>query len=265
MDMRYMTAEFLAEFDTIICLAAHSSVPMASIDPRGAIQNNVVNLERLIQLLLPNQRLIYASSASVYGNDRIDAAEDQESYGMFNTYDVTKQVADDIAKRYIAEGKQIIGLRFGTICGISPNTRSDLSLNNMILSARRQGSFWISNPQIHRSFLSVDDAVDAIITLISNDVFTSGIYNLKSFDSTIEGIANNMRDITNIDYETRDPTANSYDFTISINKISQQYGWKPNTKIDELIESIYASIASVPSNRRDDLGKISHYDPTSPF
>jgi len=79
MDMRDITAEFLAGFDTVICLAAHSSVLMASTDPKGAVQNNVINLERLIQLMLPNQRLIYASSASVYGNDRINATEDQES------------------------------------------------------------------------------------------------------------------------------------------------------------------------------------------
>jgi len=262
-DMCSLTEDFISGFDVIVCLAAHSSVPLAKIDARGATYNNVVNLERIMNMLGPDQRLIYASSASVYGSGKIDAREDDESYQMLNSYDATKQIADDIAKSHMRAGKRIVGLRFGTVCGTSPNTRTDLAINNMMLDAHRQGGFNLSNEHIHRSWLSVDDAVGAIMHVARSAVWHSGIYNVKSFDSTMGGIADGIRDITGMAYDLRPRTPNAYDFTINIGSLWRDYGWRPKVNLVNLMENTYANIGGVAVCRRDDFGDLYRYEPFS--
>ena len=258
-DMADLTDEFISEFDTIVCLAGHSSVPMSINDPAGAIRNNVVNIERLFTMLKSEQRLIYASSTSIYGAGRIDATEDQVSYQMSNPYDISKQICDDIAKSHIAQGKQIIGLRFGTVCGVSPNTRTDLAINNMLYTAHHTGRFWVADPHLHRSWLATDDVVDAIITIINHEVFASGIYNLKSFDSTISEVAQAIHRVAGFDYDIRNSMQSTYDFTVNADLFCTTFNWKPKYTLTSLIKRIYASIAEIPECRRDTLEEGQSY------
>lgn len=255
-DTSNLTETFLDKFDTIICLAAHSSVQLAKVDPKGAVQNNVVNLNMLMHRLKDHQKLIYASSASVYGSDNFDATEDQDLFQMSNTYDITKQTGDELAKFYIKEGKRIVGLRFGTVCGISNNTRTDLAINNMMLTASRTGKFWIANQDVSRSFLSVNDAVDAIYAIIKSISWKSGLYNVKSFDCVMRDVAIAINEITGYNYDILNSEQTSYDFTINISKISDDYGWKPKFSLSSLIKQIHKDIDAITECRRDNFEKV---------
>lgn len=251
LDVSTLSQDFLASFDVIVCLAAHSSVQLSNVDPKGAIQNNIINLNRLMSSLYRNQRLIYASSASVYGSNSFDAKEGSENYQMHNIYDITKQTGDDFAKGYISKGKNIVGLRFGTICGISPNTRTDLAINNMMLTAHKKGKFWVSNLSTNRSFLAVSDAVDLITRIVLSNNFVSGIYNVKSFDSNMESVANSIREIAGYDYDIVDGEQTSYDFTINISKVNNDYQWTPQSTLHSLIKNIHTDIEHITECRRD--------------
>jgi nucleoside-diphosphate-sugar epimerase len=55
------------DYDVIICMAGHSSVPMCDYSPDRSWFNNVTNFRNLCDNLRKDQKLIYASSASVYG------------------------------------------------------------------------------------------------------------------------------------------------------------------------------------------------------
>ena len=66
-DYRNMTSEFFSKYDTIILLAGHSSVKMSEGNLNSCFNNNVRNFIDLIEKL-DGQRLIYASSSSVYGS-----------------------------------------------------------------------------------------------------------------------------------------------------------------------------------------------------
>jgi len=252
-DLGSLDQGFVRGFDAIVNLAAHSSVSMSIADPAGAVRNNVVNLNRLMQMMSAEQRLIYASSASIYSG--LDAREDQCSYTMSNPYDTSKQIADDIARGYIADGKQIVGLRFGTVCGISPNTRTDLAINNMLLSATKVGKFWIADGHLHRSWLAVQDAVDAIIAIVTSEAFHPGIYNLKSFDSTISDVAIAINRITGYEYVIKNSMHSDYDFTINDDLFRTTFDWHPNYDLNRLIKHIDQGIVDVAECRRDSLGE----------
>jgi nucleoside-diphosphate-sugar epimerase len=64
-DFQHLTASFLGKYSTIILLAGHSNVGQSVKDPYGAFDNNLVSFKTLLSKL-NNQRLIYASSSSIY-------------------------------------------------------------------------------------------------------------------------------------------------------------------------------------------------------
>lgn len=196
-DVGKINDSILQSYDVIIMLSAHSSVPLCISDPTGAIKNNVTNLLNIAKILNSNQKFIYASSTSCYGQSTYNAAENQTSYQLHNWYDVTKTVTDEIVQSMIAQGASIVGLRFGTVCGVSDNTRNDLFINSMIYGIKSNKEYWVANSQSKRSVLAINDAVTAITQLISGQ-FISGIYNLKSFDCSIADVANILQERTGI-------------------------------------------------------------------
>ena len=66
-DYRELTREDHSKYDTIILLAGHSSVKMSEGNLNSCFNNNVRNFIDLIEKL-DKQKLIYASSSSVYGS-----------------------------------------------------------------------------------------------------------------------------------------------------------------------------------------------------
>ena len=95
-DMELLTSPYIQSFDDVILLAGHSSVGMCRGDFRSAYKNNVRNFINLLSKMSPSQRLIYASSASVYGNVE-GARENFPLAHPINEYDSTKQAIDNLA------------------------------------------------------------------------------------------------------------------------------------------------------------------------
>lgn len=236
-DVKHITTHDLDAHDVIIMLSAHSSVGMCKQDPTGAIINNVHNTCHVAQLLGPNQKLIYASSTSVYGRQPEPCSETQESLQHVNWYDITKQMVDTLMKEQIQSGKQIMGLRFGTICGVSENTRSDLFLNNMVQNVRQQGHFWVNNLHVRRSVLAVKDAARAIRDVCEKP-FVPGIYNLKSFDTHMQQAADLIKHKLNVSYEIRPPDHNTYDFTVDDDLFCKTFDWTPSQTIQDVIADL---------------------------
>lgn len=220
LDYSTLDRPFLQEYDTIVLLAAHSSVGEAKADPRGAFLNNVVGFERLLSNLNLSQRLIYASSSSIYsGFGATGASEDPETTG--NMYDFTKFVNDALASM---SDIPTYGLRFGTVNGPSPNIRHDLMMNRMVGSALQEGRVVISNPDVGRPILGIGDLCRAIRALIELPG-EPGIYNLASFNSTVAHLGATVADELDVPLVLGEPTP-TYDFQINTTKFQEAYNFQ---------------------------------------
>lgn len=169
----------IEEYDTIILLAGHSSMPMGRDDPTGAWYNNVENFNLLLRRLRDDQRLIYASSGSVYNGIKARPTEDCAEFRPMNMYDLSKYTIDQLA---ILADKHTYGLRFVTVNGWSPTLRIDLMLNKMVEDAKTKGVVTIKNAQLTRPLLGVQDLCRAVKTIVNSKKDFRGIYNLCSFD-----------------------------------------------------------------------------------
>ena len=109
-DYSSVSKEELAEFNVVILLAGHPSVQSCEGPLKGPWKNNVTNFIDLLSKI-NNQLLIYASSASVYGNQDSSCYYDETNtkFTPINNYDITKYVLDLHGLSAIKERKVLLG------------------------------------------------------------------------------------------------------------------------------------------------------------
>jgi len=239
-DYHKLTREELAEFDVVIVLAGHSSVPSCRGDLPGPWLNNVTNFTDLLAKL-DDQLVIYASSASVYGNSKPGERhkETNTHFTPVNNYDVTKYALDQQATIANLKGQRVIGQRFGTVNGWAPNLRVDVMINSMYHSVQNGTGIQVMNPHISRAMLGIEDLCRAIEHCI--DAPVPGIYNLASFNGTVGEIAQAVSDKLGVDIIDKGTTANAYDFALDTTLFEQTYDFTfeetPATIVDSLIQN----------------------------
>ena len=239
-DYNKLSKEFLESFKTIILLAGHSSVQMCVGDIRSPWHNNVRNFINLVEKTSKDTKIIYASSASVYGNSDDVSTENKMSLDILNNYDLTKITLDIAAQKYQAQGRQIIGLRFGTVNGSSPVIRRDLMINMMVYTANNEGKITVANKHINRSILSIDDLVRAVERIVfhSRYYFIPGMYNLASFTATVDEISSYVSKKLGIEIIDKGKTAGAYNFDINTDKICKDYDFKFTETIESTVDSV---------------------------
>lgn len=236
-DYRNLTPTFLHKFDVVVLLAGHSSVKMCAGPVETSLANNVHNFINIVRKLDKSQLLIYASSGSVYGSDKkIGNEDDILDFLPINSYDLTKCALDLHAKNFIKEGYQIIGFRFGTVNGWSPNTREELMINSMARSGMEHGYITVSNKNISRPILGIADISRIIDAVIKNPI--PGIFNVASFFATVGSISNTVSNaISSKILETPD-LLSAYDFAMNTEKFTSSYNFEFQESIKSIIDEI---------------------------
>jgi UDP-glucose 4-epimerase len=239
-DYHKLSREELSEFEVIVVLAGHSSVPSCQGELPGPWLNNVTNFTDLLAKT-DDQLIIYASSASVYGNSTPGEQhkETNTHFTPVNNYDVTKYALDQQATIANLKGKRVIGLRFGTVNGWAPNLRVDVMINSMYHSVQSGRGIQVMNKQISRAMLGIEDLCRAVIRCIEQPA--PGIYNLASFNATVGEIAEAVSRKLGAEIVDRGATANAYDFALDTGLFEQTFDFTfketPATIVDSLIES----------------------------
>jgi nucleoside-diphosphate-sugar epimerase len=240
-DYHKLTAEYLAKVSAVVLLAGHSSVASCIGPIDSPWLNNVTNFTDLVaKLSWKDIPLIYASSASVYGNSLPGQlfTEDDKRFVPVNNYDITKYTLDLEARIAISNSQPVIGLRFGTVNGWAPNLRADVMINAMYDSARSQGKITVTNKHINRALLGIEDLCRGIARCIEQPV--AGIYNMASFNSSVGDIAGAVAEQLNVPMVDKGNTANAYDFGLDTTLFQKTFNFTftetPATIVDSLIK-----------------------------
>lgn len=240
-DYHKLTTTDLIKYDAVVLLAGHSSVASCVGPIQSPWLNNVTNFTDLVaKLSWKSIPLIYASSASVYGNSEPGQlfTEQNKQFIPVNNYDITKYTLDLEAQDAIAKGYPVIGLRFGTVNGWAPNLRADVMINAMYDSAKAQGKITVTNKHIRRALLGIEDLCRGIARCIEQP--TKGIYNMASFNATVENIATTVAKELAVPVVDKGNTANAYDFALDTSLFQQTFNFTftetPATIVDSLIK-----------------------------
>lgn len=238
LDYHKLDSSFYKKFEYIILLAGHSSVQMCIGPLVSPWLNNVSNFKDLLQKTTPEQKIIYASSSSVYGdkNTKI-GTEDDLNLDFINHYDLTKSTLDLFALQQISQGRQLIGLRFGTVNGGSPVIRRDLMINSMTYNALRDKKIYVTNKHAHRPLLFIHDLYRAVNSILSKP-FTSGIYNLASFNTTVHTISQEVSRQTGVEIIDKNNIPGVYNFAISSEKFKKTFNFDFVGTPESVVQSV---------------------------
>ena len=240
-DFKDFTSRYYSDYNIIILLAGHSSVKMSEGNLNSCFNNNVRNFIDLIEKL-DKQKLIYASSSSVYGSvGGKTVNEKYHGFEPYNQYDISKHTADLYAQKSDVE---YYGLRFGTVNGSSPVLRTDVMINAMVNSALRDGHIKLYIKDTMRPILGINDLCRGIKSIVESDEDRRGLYNLASFNKTAEQIAYEVADVMGVEvkeYEA-DPTqvknvksqTKAYNFSISTLKFRKEFKFKFQDTVESL-------------------------------
>jgi nucleoside-diphosphate-sugar epimerase len=235
-DYYLLQTKLLNNYDYIILLAGHSSVKMCDGDLKSPWLNNVCNFKDLVKKT--SAKIIYASSASVYGvSSNSLATEDDINLNFVNNYDLTKAVIDLYSLSEIQKGREIVGLRFGTVNGSSPILRKDLMINAMVGNALSEGIINVSNKHIKRPLLFIRDLALGMEKIIESK-FVPGIYNLCSLNSNVDQISKIVSDLTGVSIIDNGETVGAYNFEITSNKFFKTFDIEFATTIQDIVVDV---------------------------
>jgi UDP-glucose 4-epimerase len=162
--------------DHVVHLAALVSVPLSVDEPVKTFESNVLGTEMVMKTARTmglKGKLIYASSAAVYGGLELAKAREGDAHGvpLMSPYAASKVTNEIMGKMYRdVYGLRTIGLRFFNIYGPGQNASSPYSgvLSRVVHSVETGELFTIyGDGKQTRDFVAVADVVTVIKGLLA--------------------------------------------------------------------------------------------------
>ena len=167
-DIRDISTLDLEGIDSVVHLAALSNDPLGDFAPRLTEQINLEGTIRLAKCAREAgvQRLVYASSQSMYGVSNTDHEldEDDSDKNAITAYARTKWDAELALRKLSDSTFTVVCFRPSTIFGSSPRLRCDIVFNSLVACAYTTGKIEIkSDGTPWRPVVHVRDACSAFI------------------------------------------------------------------------------------------------------
>ena len=155
-------------FDIVIHMAAQAGIRYSLINPQSYFKNNLIGFFNILELSNLNsiKKFIFASSSSVYGDQKKYPYKENFYLYPNNIYSSSKKINEECAKDLSELTKmKVIGLRFFTIYG--DFGRPDMFIYKFLKSCFSNLIFQLNNYGDHkRDFTHIDDVTNIIKGLI---------------------------------------------------------------------------------------------------
>lgn len=192
------TLEYIASWkpDAIIHCAGSSLVGSSVRDPSEYYSNNVAQSIKLIDMIkeqLPNTRIIFSSSASVYGVPYLNPCHEVDPCDPISPYGESKRMFEQMLGSYHkAYGLDYVSFRFFNACGADSQGRHGQNpgathiISRVLESIYHDQEFTLNGDQFPtddgtciRDYVHVEDIANAHISALNLDI-PPGVYNLGS-------------------------------------------------------------------------------------
>jgi nucleoside-diphosphate-sugar epimerase len=240
-DLRHAPLEpLLEEVTHVVHLAALPGVRSSWGEPfRAYAEHNVVVTQRLLEAirLRPVERLVVASSSSIYGLPTRFPTPEEETPRPISPYGVTKLATEALLHAYWLNFRlPVVALRYFTVYG--PRQRPDMGIHDFFEAARHGTpvSIYGDGGQT-RDFTYVGDAVRATILALTRPAIPGLTYNvggghrvsLNDLLARIEWVTGRPLERRLVQAPPGDPRDTSADVT----RARRDLEWAPETELTE--------------------------------
>jgi nucleoside-diphosphate-sugar epimerase len=252
--------------EAVISLACISNDASFELDEKLSTSVNLDAFEPMVVAAKKAgvKRFVYCSSSSVYGvSDQPEVTEDHPlvPVSLYNKY---KGMCEPLLWKQQGPGFTCVTIRPATVCGYSPRTRLDLSVNILTNHAVNNNKITVFGGVQLRPNLHIQDMCDLYQLLlelpdgkISGQTFNAGYQNLS-----IMKIAEVVRDVVkqefpdkgNIDIVTM-PTEDIRSYHINSDKIARVIGFRPKHTIEDAVRDLCKAFKAgkLPNSFTDDI------------
>jgi UDP-glucose 4-epimerase len=246
----------LEKVDIIIHLAAQVVVPYSMENPTEDFETNARGtLNVLEKARKDDSRLVFASSAAVYGNPTKVPTPEEYGFHPFSCYGLSKIVGEEYCQMYGSQyGLDVTVLRFANVYG----SRCHGVINDFLdkLEKNPKKLEIIGTGQQSRDFVNVIDVVNAVILAASKEKAIGQTYNLGFGKTTkIIDLADMILQILNLLGATVVTTTGvSWQGDINtiwfdIGKAKKELNWTPKITLEDQLRKLVAERKPLNANR----------------
>ncbi len=178
----------LEGMDAVVHLAAIVGYPACKKEPQVAQATNVDGTRTLLKVRKPDQKVIYASTGSIYGSVPDYVCNENTPTAPITLYGETKAQAEDMI---LAAGNSV-AYRYATAFGVSNRMRLDLMPNDFTYQAVKNRNLIVYEGGFKRTFVHVRDMARSIMFALDRwDHVKDDVYNVghESMNFTKEDVA----------------------------------------------------------------------------
>ncbi len=252
--------------DTMLSLACISNDASFELDEKLSTSVNLDAFEPMVKTAKESgvKRFIYCSSSSVYGvSDKPDVTEDHPllPVSLYNKY---KGMCEPILWKHQGPDFTCVTIRPATVCGYSPRTRLDLSVNILTNHAVNNNKITVFGGSQLRPNLHIQDMCNLYQLLIelpaekiAGQTFNAGYQNLSIMD-----IAKSVRKVVKEEYPEKGdieivttPTDDIRSYHINSDKIARVIGFRPKHTIEDAVRDLCKAFKAgkLPNSMTDDI------------
>ncbi|MEF3303217.1 NAD-dependent epimerase/dehydratase family protein [Paenibacillus sp. GYB003] len=246
-----------SRFDVVVHLAAQVSVGTSVDDPRLDTKSNVLGLSNILSLSQKYgvKKLIFASSAAVYGqNDRMPLSEEEQCEPI-SPYGLNKWIGETYCRKWQEiYGLETICFRFSNVYGPRQGNGGEGGVVSIFteraLSAKELTVYGDGGQT--RDFIYVEDVADAIYRASYSSL--TGVYNLSSnTETSVNDLVDTLQSIRgdlSVTYKDSRP-GDIYRSRLDNAKIRKDLDWAPKYSFQEGLRKTYDWFAA---NRSPEAG-----------
>jgi len=174
--------------DAVIHLAAIVGYPACKKEPQVAHSTNVEGTANLLKLRRRDQKILFASTGSIYGSIPDYVCNEDSPRSPITLYGETKAKAEEA----ILNAGNSVAYRFATAFGVSNRMRLDLMPNDFTYQAVKNRNLIVYEGGFKRTFVHVRDMARSFMFALDNwDNVKDDVYNVghESMNFTKEDVA----------------------------------------------------------------------------
>ena len=193
------------------------------------------------------KRFVYASSSSVYGvSDSPNVTEDHPLIPL-TLYNKFKGMCEPVLWKHKADNFTCVVIRPATICGYSPRTRLDLSVNILTNHAVNKGTITVFGGNQMRPNLHIEDMVDAYLLMLTaphakihGETFNIGFQNYSISDIALmvkKVVEEELPEKGDIKIVTT-PSNDNRSYHVNSDKVKRVLGFVPKRNIEDAVRDL---------------------------
>lgn len=193
------------------------------------------------------RRFVYCSSSSVYGVSNSPEVTEDHPLIPLTLYNKFKGMCEPLLWKHMADDFTAVVIRPATICGYSPRTRLDLSVNILTNHAVNKGTITVFGGSQMRPNLHIEDMVDAYRLMLTaphhkihGETFNIGFENHSIANLALivqRVVQEEIPDRSNVDIVTT-PSDDNRSYHVNSDKITRVLGYRPKRSIEDAIRDL---------------------------